>query len=569
MCSAEDSNVLDDFDPNSIADPNLRRFVLQLINRQEELLAEHRLLRQENERLKDEIRRLKGQSPRPKFPGSGGKDAAASPPRNHSSEAERAAADPQPPRKKEPKLDRIVIDRDWTLDIPREQLPPDAVFKGYEDSVIQDLVLRRDNVRFLKAKFYSPSTGKTYLARVPLGYEGGYGPGIKGLSLGLAYEGQMSFPGVHRFCTQAGTLISRGQISRFLTEKQDAFHAEGAAVREAGLQSAPWVNYDVTPTRVDGKNHACHVFGNPLFTVFHTAAQQDRATVVEVLRGGALRTHRVDALALAQLAEGGLAAWMLRQLAHLPAEVTLTAGELAALLDRYLPRLGADTRHRIATATAVAAYHADPEWPVVRCLVSDDAAALHGITREHALCWVHDGRHYKKLQPEYAFLRQAVEAFRKRYWAFYHELLAFRQAPCAVEATRLEAAFDTLFAAEAIYIGLAACIERTRANKTKLLLVLRHPELPLHNNEAELAARRRVRRRDVSFGPRSPAGVKAWDTFQTLAATTSKLGISFYHYLKDRIAGTGTIPPLAEIIAARAATLNLGASWEAAPAGGP
>ena len=31
-------------------------------------------------------------------------------------------------------------------------------------------------------------------------------------------------------------------------------------------------------------------------------------------------------------------------------------------------------------------------------------------------------------------------------------------------------------------------------------MVLDHPELPLHNNASELAVRRRVRKRDVSFG---------------------------------------------------------------------
>jgi hypothetical protein len=33
--------------------------------------------------------------------------------------------------------------------------------------------------------------------------------------------------------------------------------------------------------------------------------------------------------------------------------------------------------------------------------------------------------------------------------------------------------------------------------------VLEHPELPLHNNPAELGARQRVRKRHISFGPRS------------------------------------------------------------------
>ena len=92
-------------------------------------------------------------------------------------------------------------------------------------------------------------------------------------------------------------------------------------------------------------------------------------------------------------------------------------------------------------------------------------------------------------------------------------------------------------------------------------LVLGHPEIPLHNNPAELGARARVRKRDVSFGPRTREGATAWDTFMTLAETATKLGVSFYHYIHDRISGTYQIPALADIIEERAKVLNLGASW--------
>jgi len=62
------------------------------------------------------------------------------------------------------------------------------------------------------------------------------------------------------------------------------------------------------------------------------------------------------------------------------------------------------------------------------------------------------------------------------------------------------------------------------------LLVLRHPELPCPtgNNPAEIEMRRRVRKRDVSFGPRTDDGKRAWDTFATLLATTHKLEISLH-----------------------------------------
>ena len=73
-----------------------------------------------------------------------------------------------------------------------------------------------------------------------------------------------------------------------------------------------------------------------------------------------------------------------------------------------------------------------------------------------------------------------------------------------------------------------------------------------------------MRKRDVSFGPRTPDGVKAWDTFMSLAATTRKLGISFYEYVHDRISKMNRIPSLASLIEARAGELALGASWHAA-----
>jgi len=81
-----------------------------------------------------------------------------------------------------------------------------------------------------------------------------------------------------------------------------------------------------------------------------------------------------------------------------------------------------------------------------------------------------------------------------------------------------------------------------------LLAVLRHPEVPLHNNAAELGARARVRKRDVSLGPRTAEGVHAWDTGMTLVETAKKLGVSVYAYIKDRVSG--------------AKQMRLGASWE-------
>ncbi len=98
------------------------------------------------------------------------------------------------------------------------------------------------------------------------------------------------------------------------------------------------------------------------------------------------------------------------------------------------------------------------------------------------------------------------------------------------------------------YDDLDARIAKTAHHRDLLLAVRDHPDLPLHHNAMELAARRRVRNRDVSFGPQSRAGAQAWDTFQTLAATAAKLGVRRYYYLRDRYMHPATTPSLADHI---------------------
>jgi len=130
-------------------------------------------------------------------------------------------------------------------------------------------------------------------------------------------------------------------------------------------------------------------------------------------------------------------------------------------------------------------------------------------------------------------------------------LLKYRLSPSEAERARLSEAFDTLSRRETGYDALDERIRKTADKREQLLAVLERPDIPLHNNDMELAARRRVRKRDVSFGPQSRAGARARDTFQTIAATAAKLGVGLFHYLHDRLVSPETTPSLAERIIAR------------------
>lgn len=546
-------------DPGLIADEGVREALLALLNLVEEQAAAIRALRTENQQLRDEVTRLKGGQGRPKMPG--GKTGSAG--TDVSSEEERRAA----PKvwQKRSKQGRVQIDRIERVEVEPGLLPADAVYKGYETVVVQNLVLRRETVAFELEIWYSPAEHKSYRARRPVGYDdGGYAADLRALVLDLAYSGGMSETKIHALLEARGIEISAGTVSALLTESRLAFEAETREVRKAGLASTAYQHLDDTSTRVNGEGHYCQILCNPLYTAYQTTPGKDRQTIIDVLRGGRPRAYRFDAEADRHLAFLGLSAAARAKLAVIPRDQTLDAAALTTLFEGPLSGLGPKQRDQVREALAVAAYLADPDWPVVRTLVCDDAPQFRAITEELALCWIHEGRHFKKLTPYLPQPRAALAKILDQFWTYYRELLAYREHPTPEERNRLDTRFDALFGTVTGYRDLDHRLALTRDKKPELLLVLEHPELPLHNNPAELGARQRVRKRDVSFGPRSPAGASAWDIFMTLAATVRKLGVDFAAFLRDRITNAGQIPPLADLITDRAAQFRLASS--AAPA---
>jgi Transposase IS66 family len=530
-----------------------RAIVGLLLNVVEDLRGELKKAHQEIAFLRERLGFRDGGAGKP-----GDKPGNSPSQQTHSSEKERK--EPQE-RTKRAKLNEIKIDQEVKLDLDRANLPPDAEDKGYEAVVVQELRIATENVRFLRKKYYSASLSKTYLAPLPDGYGGEYGPNVKTLCVMFSHLCHMTEPKIGEWFANMGILISAGQISHFLTEGHEIFHREKTEIVRAGLNSSPWQHMDDTGTRVDGVNWHCQIICNPLYTAYFTTERKDRLTVIDVLRNQRERVFRLNDEAVTLLRQFDVSQRTMEKLRHLPWDQELSETELEDGLKQQLPRLGATARSRIVEASAIAAYHAEVGHPVVRLLICDDAKQFKLVTEELGLCWIHDGRHYKNLEPCVVYHRQLLDAFLQRYWDYYKELLSYRQQPSAEEAMRLSGAFDDLFSTVTNYHGLDQRIAKTKANKGQLLVVLRHPEIPLHNNPAELGARGRVRKRVVSYGPRSQQGAKAWDTFQTLLGTAKKLGVNFFHYLSDRIGGACKMPSLANLIHQRAKDLQLGSSW--------
>lgn len=172
--------MLENFDPNTIQDEAVRQVVIYLLNQLANRDAIIQEQAEELQRQRDEINRLKGEQGKPKIRA---KKVSA----DVSSEKERQ--EKSTAHQKGRKQQQIRIDREEVLKVEAKELPEDAQFKGYEEVVVQDIELRTENIKFRKEKYYSPGEKKTYLAAMPAGYDGQFGPNVKAWVLTWYYEG--------------------------------------------------------------------------------------------------------------------------------------------------------------------------------------------------------------------------------------------------------------------------------------------------------------------------------------------------------------------------------------------
>lgn len=421
--------------------------------------------------------------------------------------------------------------------------------------VVQDLDLHTDNVKFRKEKFYSPSRGEIYLAELPPGYTGQFGPGVKVWVLDWYYAAGMTEPKILELLQTIGMQISAGQLSDFLIKDQHGFQAEEAAVLQAGLASSKYQHLDSTQTDLNGEMWQCHVLCNPLYTAYRTLPTKDRLALVKVLLAGHPVRYRLDELTWELLTEFKLAAkWQKRLRQAVLVEDEWSETELDQFLKEHLAGLGPNRTKVLKDALAITYYRTQKIVPVVEVLACDDAPQFNYLTPTIGLCWIHEARKYKKLEPKIGYHRKRLKEFQDKFWKLYRKLLAYAKDPDERQKVWLEQEFDRIFGETSDYEQLDKRKALTLAKKEQLLTVLYHPEVPLHNNPAELGARQRVRKRDVSLQARTAGGLRAWDIFGTLLETAKKLGVNSYQYLRDRLTKSYQMPSLANLILVRSQT---------------
>lgn len=522
--------------------PDIVKLLVNLV----EVMAEKiDKLEEENQQLKNEISRLKGgpTPPNVRKQTTGGKS-------NHSSEAERRKRNKKNRAGKGgSKKSTVKVDRTNKLTMDKKDLPADAKKAGIKTTIIQDIKFTTDNIAFKRQMYYSPSKNKTYISPLPSGYEGEYGPNIKSWIKILYSAVQVSNDNITWFLKTVGCAISNATVSRIITNDpiNDELHEEKSALVKAGLQSTPYQNLDDTSGRERGQNCYVNVLTNDYFAAYFTLPSKDRLSIIEMLS--------VDGIKFLL----NRTAFELMEAMHLPdkhlaflkkqsSDKYLLRTEVDALLAHLFPNPKKRQGYRkiILEASAIAAYRRS-EY-AIKHLIVDDAPQFKLIAETLGLCWVHEGRHYKKLNPVFMSNKIMLQDFIELFWDYYRRLKDYKRESTPDKAKQLEIDFDILFSKKTGYEKLDKQIAMTLAKRSALLLVLKHPSIPLHNNSAELIARFQARIRDIHLHTMSVAGTKIKDTLATITMTAKKLGVNIFDYLFDKMTKAYKMTSLAELI---------------------
>jgi len=431
--------------------------------------------------------------------------------------------------------------------IVAENVPEGSRFKGYQKYEVQEIVIEGKKICYWLER-WKLANGEYLVAKLPETIKGyHFGPTLRSY-IDHQYSLGVTQPQILEQLQALGIKISAGELNHLLVDNKEQFHKEKDEVLGAGLSASSHINVDDTGARHNGKNGYCTHIGNELFAWFSSTESKSRINFLSLLRQG-YQDYVVDENALLYMKQERLPQQQL--------DLLQTNQKNIANMEewkQYLQDLGIQKEYlvKIITEGALVGSILQHGFSIDLKIVSDDAGQFNIF--QHALCWIHAERGINRLIPLNDDHAADIKLILDKFWSIYKDLKAYKLQPIAEESIRIEKCFDEMCNTRTSYQTLNETLKRLAKNKKELLLVLKYPKLPLHNNLSENDIREYVKRRKISGGTRSSSGRRYRDTFISLKKTCRKLGINFWEYLLDRNHKIGRVPYLPNLI--RSSVMN-------------
>jgi len=528
----------------------LLEVVIAFRNKIEDQEQEIKKSKEENQKLKDEVNRLKGEQGRPEIKANKNDDS-----HDDNSDGNPGAPPGKPPRKRGKKLRKkkefLKVHQKLELKIDKSKLPSDAKFKGTRSIIIQDIEFKLNNTEIIIPIYYSKKLGKNIEPEIPFEFRNSeFGPSTWAFIKQMHFEGRLTQNVLWKILKGIGLDISEGQVSNMiLGDKNLNLGQEMTEARAAGILKQSFEQIDDTGARIECKNGVTTAILNDYFCQYVTSDSKNRLNAIRVLAGGKLK-YCLNQIALDYIDSKISNRKIFKKLVEIKNETVYDESNFKELFlsQSFLKDATEMWIKYIQEGCAIGALRTGLMGPVANILICDDAPQFKDILSHVGLCWIHELRPYKKLIPNHPNFKQAQDDFLKKSWDFYEKLKAYKINPTESEKIYLNEEFDNIFSTPTIYHALNRLMKRTFDQKKLLLLVLEFPDIPLHNNSAELSMREKVIQRKIRMSFRKWTGAKCSDLYLSLMATCRKLKISFGEYLRDRFYGIGQIPSLGSVI---------------------
>ena len=534
----------------------------------EEINEENKKLKEEIQLLKNEIAELKNAPRRPKI------KANIKPQNSKNSQTDLNPPEKRPGSAKKSKQ----LEIHETKVLRPENIPEGSTLKRTRSYEVQDLRIVVHNTRYLLEEWETPD-GEILSAQKPKNEsQNHFGNELCAFILDQHHQCQVTQPLLYEQLREFGIDISEGQLNNILTENNHLFHQEKNEILQSALKVSSYIQVDDTGARHDGKNGYCTQIGNEFFAWFQSTENKSRINFLEILNSVYTNAgYLLNERAFEYMLVNGLPKISLEKLKNslstlplcnsnvIPIDIHLNSKPSEqGIKNHFLTKeswldwlkkqnIVNKTHIKIATEAVLLAGALKGGLNEDLVILSDDAGQFNIPFLIHALCWIHEERHIKKLIPTTESYRTIQEKTLEDFWNLYRTIKEYKKNPTLEFRISIQNSFDELFKRKTGYVLLDLVLQRALIKKKELLVVLERPDIPLHNNGSETDIREYVKRKKVSGGTRSLSGQQSRDTFASVKKTCRKLGLSFYTYLKDRLSGTFKIAKLGSLIEQAAA----------------